>query len=237
MNDIQDDLTIQRCVDGELSDAQRAELLQRLHSANRVEHWRTLALSFIENQVLGLSFREAELPHALPQSAHNEAPEPWYRRRMSIPTSLAAALTVGVLSGLLGHYSLQRSGAVPDNPPGGQMIAQAVPAPAMSSPAELAAMRNVGSPRSNAPTPMMNVHLTGLGNSREPVSVPVYSPEQYPALPLSQSGSLVPEAVRRQLESEGLKLNGQQQWYHVRLPDGRDVYFPTETVQVHPAVQ
>ncbi len=249
MNERNDELMLQKCVDGELSPAERAAFLRKLEERRSLDQWRTLALSFVENQILEKAFdlppRTQDIPKVLP------AKSPAVGRRQIQPwMSVAASLMVGAIVGVGGHFWLR------DQAPNLPMQAQANPT-GTSTPVEM--VSNSGnsapiiaqSPRSQegssgprvggstggAPVPVMNVNLGGHSNASEPVQVPVYSPEQWKALQRNGKLTNIPEDVQRTLESEGYILDRNHHWYRARLDDGREILVPVETVRVRPSIQ
>jgi hypothetical protein len=249
------ELHLQKLVDGELTDEQRAQLLSQLQSAESVENWRTLALSFVENQVLSQALAHLESPPmAQPvreMPAHSPVKTPFWKRRVHPWMSVAASLLLGVSMGIGGHFWMKEAPSATGSGP----LAAAGPAALPFSPAAAGreaayasvpgnlvgsgtagsgpgARIGIGSPR---PAPVMNLNLSGLGNKEsDPVPVPVYSGEEWPEL---NGAAVVPEEVLRSLEAQGLTLDRERQWLRARLNDGREVLVPTETLRVRNAVQ
>jgi hypothetical protein len=73
--------------------------------------------------------------------------------------------------------------------------------------------------------------------AHEPVTVPVYSPEQWGSLPEARTPIVIPDEVQRQLREQGYELDHQRQWFRAPLNDGREILVPTETVRVRSNVQ
>lgn len=230
-----DELMLQRCVDGELSERERAELLTQLHEQGSTENWKTLALSFIEHQVFSKVFTEDSASGEMlsfqlarpanPDQTPREVPATpvhWMHRRVRPWFSIAASLAAGMLVGVGGHFLMDKGdeGNVP-----------------------LANMAAVSSQESNPSgqtphnVPMVHVQLTGLGGNTESVAVPVYSPEQWQSYPPIQPSVALPAELHQMLESRGLRLERQHRWYRARLQDGREVLVPTEIMHVRNAVQ
>ena len=67
MNQELDELRLQRFVDGVLSDAERSDFLARLEG--RPDHWREVALAFIEEQIWADVVRS-------PEAAEPKVPRP-----------------------------------------------------------------------------------------------------------------------------------------------------------------
>lgn len=244
-----DEITLQRCVDGELSDQERAELLKQLHHQGSLESWKTLALSFVEHQVFSKVFAEEtgheelksfQLARPIPMERLPEqtpVQPPLLHRRVRPWFSVAASLLVGMIVGVGGHF-MMKSSSDQD-----LMLAKndMVSVPGITSQESSSPLpEHPGNEALRPGRPVMNVHLTGLGSSgARPVSVPVYSPEQWQTL--QQSGASqtaeLPREVRQMLESQGMQVDHQRHWYRARLNDGREILVPTETMRVHHAIQ
>jgi hypothetical protein len=235
MTDQMKELLIQRCVDGELSDVERAELLQKLDATGSTEAWRTLALSFVEGQILAGSFPDP-VGNFSPEGERSSNPArrvAWYRRQIHPLVSVAAALCVGFITGIIGH--VEQEGPTSNISNASARVA-ASPAGARTIAVSPVAARNPS--RAGQPVPVMNVNLTGMGKqAHEPVTVPVYSPEQWGSLPEARTPIVIPDEVQRQLREQGYELDHQRQWFRAPLNDGREILVPTETVRVRSNVQ
>lgn len=246
-----DELMLQRCVDGELTDLERAELLTQLHEQGSAENWKTLALSFIEHQVFSKVFTEDSASGemlsfhlarpATPGQTPKEAPATpvhWLHRRVRPWFSIAASLAAGMLVGVGGYFIMDK---------GDEGTASLANVATVSSPSSTqlqyegetageAAGTHAGQPPQHVP--MVHVQLTGLGGgTTESVAIPVFSPDQWQAYPPIQPSVALPPELHQMLESRGLRLERQHQWYRARLHDGREVLVPTEIMHVRNAVQ
>lgn len=243
-----DELTLQRCVDGELSDHEQAEFLSQLHRQDSLESWKTLALSLVEHQVFAkifaedrdneklLSFQLARPSASTPALQQTVSPTHWMHRPVRPWFSIAASLLVGMIVGVGGHFLMKTSSdadlrvatTIPDEMP--QVAASMLPETMTTLPASTVQTHR----------PVMNVHLTGMGTpSAQPVSVPVYSPEQWESLQQGRNfqTSELPKELHQMLESQGMQVDHQHHWYRARLNDGREILVPTETMRVHHAIQ
>lgn len=119
-----DPLELQRLLDGRLTRTERAAFLDGLDDDPR--HWRTIALAFVEEQVMRSAFRPANDAVAPPPA---KLPQRKLRGRSSwLLTSIALmafSLTVGVLFGKSGFLSAKRN-AVPDASGDASLVAEAV---------------------------------------------------------------------------------------------------------------
>lgn len=215
------ELMLQRCVDGELSAAQRAQFLNEIE---RRGDWRKLALGFVENQVLAESFRDGPAP--VPAARRRS-----WRRAPGPLTSVAAALCIGILSGFLAHAwnrSLRGPGA-------GPMVAQSSAPTDQSDREPRTAM--APAPPLHA-TPMMNVNLFGLREGQsQPMNIPVYTSEQWRSMPELEQSFVLTDEMRRELEAQGFIVEKERRWYRAPLKDGREILVPTEKVKLRYAVQ
>ncbi|SFJ62948.1 anti-sigma factor [Planctomicrobium piriforme] len=244
------ELLLQKCVDGELTEAERTALLKELHSSGSLDRWRTLALSFVENQVLAKAFEPAPQEIALPTPARAQ-PLPMWRRQIRPWVSVAASLMVGTMMGIGAHFVLKTDSN--PNAPGGLAATSSptsspIPRP-NNEPIRSNLVRNSNAPSASlvnprvgsggsSVTPVMNVNLGGsAGSGNQPMSVPVYSPEQWQSIPQSGTLTAIPEDVQRMLEAEGYTLDRERQWYRAPLEDGREILVPAETVRVRRTVQ
>lgn len=236
MNTSLDELTLQKCVDGELSNAERAKLLTTLNESRSVDHWRTLALTFIENQVLAKAFEMPGESSVQPANSTPASKSVWHRQvRPSF--AVAASLLMGMTVGIGGHFWLRSDDSA------GQQLASTTPDSVNSAgAAEISAAstsklptKSVQAPSIGGPgstVPVMNVNLGRGSSSGGRISVPVYSPEQLQTLPHVGQLTNIPEDVQQMLEKEGYILDRDYHWCRTRLEDGREVLVPAEFVRV-----
>lgn len=249
----------QRCIDGELPPAERCSYLSSLRD---VDQWRDLALGFVEQQLFCSALKDALGCSAESAADHKarsavsvpaERPQSGESRPRTIgattlarssntrqfAASVAAALCVGILSGLGVHWSLRGGG-------GGSSSGQPL---AGIETAESSGLGGVTpffgpAPASTAgqasPVTPSVVNLVGLGHPDQgPVSVPVYRSDSWQGARgwTPAPGAAMNEELQRQLEAQGILVDRQQQWYRATMPDGREVLVPTETVKLRYAVQ
>ncbi|HWL09019.1 MAG TPA: hypothetical protein VNQ76_11460 [Planctomicrobium sp.] len=230
-----DELTLQKCVDGELSEVERHSLLTKLNQAHSLDHWRNLALSFVENQVLSKAFEsEGTQPVPLSKAASHK---PIWHRQVQPWVAVAASLMVGALMGVGGHFWLRTDEPFTDqNLAQSEQPAQSLDSAAtdtifpQSTPHGPHSRPNIGGPGSSVP--VMNVNLGRRGGSTGRISVPVYSPEHLHPIPPVGPLTNIPEDVQRMLEADGYVLDREHHWCRRQLEDGREVLIPTETVRV-----
>jgi len=248
-----DELELQRCVDGELTDHERSELLTRLHQQGSAESWKNLALSFMEHQVFSKVFAEdagddelKSFQLARPAPSVSEVPRQsrtaphWMHRQVRPWFSIAASLLVGMIVGVGGHFMMDANN---DSEQNLTTLDPNLPQQLMTTESWLPDSP-AGLTRHLPPahSPVMNVHLTGMGNQPgRSVAVPVYSPEQWQSIQnqqrQSRDATTVPESVLQSLESQGMTVDHQRHWYRARLNDGREILIPTETMRVRHSIQ
>jgi hypothetical protein len=127
---------IQRLIDGELGDEPQWELLNRIDTESPAR-WRSVALGFVEAQVLRTSLREEESAET---STEKIVRLPASRTAfLSSRTMIAASITllIGVALGTLFRPNI-RSRELVD-----QVIAQSSPAAAPSAPSSFQAMKSI----------------------------------------------------------------------------------------------
>ncbi len=219
-----DQLRIDRLVDGELDPAERRALLVRLET--EPGGWRRCALAFLEAQ----SWREALAPPTAGSASGGAsrtpaapvtpptAPRPGFARRWRPMAAVAAgwlsAFAVGWIAS--GGTSTSRPGSTPGGP--------TAAAPGVST--------NVG--------PLVPPETTWPDRSEiasaEPavprrhstlVAIPIVDADR-----LRQVPPPVPERVRRNLERRGFEVESRRGLAAVKLEDGRRVAVPVDAVRV-----
>ena len=107
-----DELLLQRCVDGEISAEQRAELIRQLDAGP--DGWKVLACSYMEDQLVARGIARSETP------VHADAPEPRSLRQKEKPhwfhhplLSVALSACVAFLGGVLISREISAGGNAP----------------------------------------------------------------------------------------------------------------------------
>ena len=100
------ELEIQRCIDGQMSEADQQALLRRLEALPG--GWRKLSLAFVENQVWSQSIQKGEMA-----VAKSPVPEPRPSRRVPFGLwgKVAASMAAGIMAAVVIHQ--QWSGGPP----------------------------------------------------------------------------------------------------------------------------
>lgn len=210
-------------VDGELTDAERRELLTALD--DEPAGWRRCALAFLEAQCwrADLSTLRAEPPVTAGAAQRTAGGRTAWARRLGLSLALAASVAASFVMGLWtkpgaspwgqpGQFA--RSGVVPDG--ADQAVAQS------SQPAALPpGWRTV------------KVGLPGGGGQREQVDVPVRPAEQVDwDWVANQPSSLTPNMIRA-LEQQGLRVTRERQVWPIELEDGRQLILPVDQLDLH----
>lgn len=207
MTDMVNDLEIQRCIDGELSEDQQRALLTRLEGTP--DGWRRLALAFVENQVWG------EGSQAIIDSVPNQAATrvrgaaPRLSRRLAAAAAVVIAIGVGFVAG-------RRWGP-------------AVSGPVVAGAGEASTAGDWARGDRPAPQPVMNLEFVSDSESDPDMTIPVYDrhdlgPEYW------DEPEIVPADVRQALFRRGYDVSQQREFVSIPLSDGRQIAVPVDTV-------
>ena len=194
---------VQRCADGELTAAQRRNLLARLTADPA--GYEPLALALLERQALAAAAREYLRPAA--PSTPTPAPSP--RRRSA--AGMAATATLGLLAG----FWLPRPAPTEPAIPIAGRVELAPAEPAAAAPADLP-----------APVPVAMLEWPTAGGA--PLSLPVYDGRDVPP----GFGDPLPPGVREELIAGGRYGGELRQEYTFPLADGRLLSVPVHAVSV-----
>lgn len=218
------DRAIQRCADGELSDAAERSLFARLEF--QPDGWRRLALSFVEGRVLGTVCR-GEVAMASPSMAYTATPRTTRRGRVARPTALAAA---ALLAFGAGRWS---SVATPAPSPSIAAVDSVQP-PAGESPIAAESPRDeVPAPPPRAPVPAMFVNLD-IPGSDAAVPVPIYEFAGATDWQPFDRHAIAPNEAD-QLRRAGYHVNTARHVFQITAPEGQSILLPMEMVKVSPA--
>lgn len=203
MTEIANELEIQHCVDGELSDDQQQALLTRLEETP--DGWRMLALAFVEHQVWGDGCRA--IVDAVPAQTATRA----RGAARSMPHWMTAAVAVVIAVGL-GFAAGQRWG-----PAAGPVLTGVRP----SDPSD--------QDERPAPQPVMNLEFVSDADSQPEMTIPVFDrhdlgPEYW------DEPEIVPADVRQSLFRRGYDVRQQREFVSIPLSDGRKIAVPVDTV-------
>lgn len=220
-------LQLQRCIDGELNDADRTEFLKKLEQQNDTTAWRALALGFVEDQI----FRSALTDEVLTDISSISQPRKQDRlpaRKQSFSVMSVLTLCLGIAAGVLLMQSVSEHDAVELVQASGQEREHVLQGEDTEND------QQKQSTVVQNPEPAM--YLEWKTNEDQSISLPVFSQEQYANANRLQQSKLFPEHLQKELEMRGFKVHRQPRIYRVPLDDGRQILVPTESVQVRHAV-
>lgn len=230
--------------DGELSEAQRRELLGRLDE--QPEGWRRCALAFLEAQ----DWRR-ELPRTAREPAStaaedsadgsecaaegNAAPPTvvvrrpalgWFGTMLAMAASFALALGMGVVwrggwrgePGGAPHRAMRPDShdAVSSNPP------------TASGDVPMVETRPAPSPRYGT----VKLAVTGANGEPQFIEVPVLAVDRYDPALIGRQPAGLPEDLVKQLRRSGHEVNQYRELVPVSLDDGRQLVLPVDQVEV-----
>ena len=231
MNNILDERTLQRCVDGELSEPEQQALLRQLEASPL--GWREVALGFLEHQLwskAGHDFvHEPAPPLIAGLSPLEDGP---HRPRWSGVRSVALAASTLLAVGL-GYVGGQaRFGSYPSVPSASSGVVQSASNTSHSSgaPVSMVSMRNDPTAAPLRPDSIPPV------NSSQSSPTPVFDAEL-----LQQYGDrLMPRLSledRQRLEDQGYQIDEAPSYYTVPIDNNRRLIVPVNTLRVRQQLQ
>jgi hypothetical protein len=227
-----DDLLFDRLVDGELTPAERRQLLASLD--DRPDGWRRCALRFLEAQCWTESLHQhvcepVESDTAKATNASKgvaESPREPARRGVSwaaIAAGLVIAFTLGWVvrhGGSGGNLPLADTGSPnPDAP-----VAEVVPPPA-AVPDDLQA------------DDALTLFVRDENGRTRPLRVPLVDAQQLDRRLGLQFQTGVPDAVRNRLQDRGFDVQSKRSYAPLWLEDGRPMFVPVEDTKIVPVRQ
>ncbi len=231
MTHILDELTLQRCIDGELSEAEQQALLRQLERTPSA--WREVALGFMEHQLWSKAGHDwvhepVPPPELPPETTSTRSPASWLRHTALVACTLLA-VGLGYLGGRRSFWS-QRSGS----PSSGTEIALAPTI--LNRQATTSVKVPVAHDNRPTPTPMMQVQLTSNGSHAEPISLPVYDAVDLPQLGEWPRPRLSDEE-RQHLKDQGFQVREELRYYSVPIDNHRHLVVPINTIHVRQRMQ
>lgn len=233
-----DERAIDLLVDGELGDAERRSLLDRLDRAPA--GWRRCALAFLEAQAWRQLMRESNHVAAAPASAgatdvacipQEKGRRGWTPAAWPVP-ALAAAVLAAFAVGWLTHAATGRVddlASTEQTRSTDEHVAGATPSPADSSPAESIAESEPSSPFQVIGFVTLTIEQDG---TEKAVSVPIVDGSEIDEEWLLSQPVTIPEAILREVERQGHKLVANRQLVPIELGDGRRAVMPVDRVEV-----
>ena len=221
----QDDIDFDRLVDGELSAAERRELLRSLDG--RPDGWRRCALAFLEAQTwraeVGQLLRDAVAPPRDEKEAAVRAVR--YRRPLNMATavlSVAASLLVAFWLG-----TTQR---------GGLESVATTPAPVALDQAQVAAAPDPDTTREGLGEATTLWVRDDTGRLR-PMRVPLVDAGTLDRELGVRFRSALPAGMRRELEEQGYDVQSKRRYAPLWLENGRPLIVPVEDTKIVPVGQ
>lgn len=231
-----DERTLQRCVDGELSEADQQALLRQLdHSPTG---WRELALAFLEHQLWSQAGRAYVHEPDSPQAAKTPEPAPrpdhsWIRNTV-LAASTLLAVGLGYLGGSQRFWPGGSSSASP------RTIAQqpaSVPQTELASVTKRVPIQAAAPPARRTLTPVMQVQvMMPEGQNAQPITLPVYDAEDLEKYGPWTPPQLSAEVLQR-LKDQGVQVQQEPRYYSVPNDQNRKWVVPVNTLQFHQPVQ
>lgn len=227
-----DERTLQRCLDGELSEDEQHALLRQLDRSP--DGWRMVALAFFEHQLWTQAGRdyiyEPPAPVVVPVD-----PEPETRRDHSWirHTMLAACTLMAVGLGYLG--GTQRfwpGGSSPGISPSMALAPEPLPSeelPVVTKPAPIPSARR-------RTVPFTHVRVMPSGENSQPITLPVYDVEDMDRLAPIAQPQLSAEVLQN-LRDRGIQVEQESHYYPVPNSHNRKLVVPVNTIQFRQPLQ
>lgn len=231
-----DQRLLDRLVDGELNETERADLLRRIERAP--DGWRCCALAFLEAQAWRQEARalvtEPVANVAPPAGVRPSAPAAWRNPMLWMPAATAAAVVFGWVLYVAKFDRAGHEVAGVDVPRGGGAVVVEDARPAAVAAGQVAteqiAAAAPGAERQN----LQLVVERGPNGEPQVIEVPLVGIQNLNEALLGQwSQSLSPEMVRM-LEQSGNQIVRRRQLVPVDLRDGRRVVVPMDQVEIVP---
>ena len=226
---------LDRLVDGELGPQERRQLLAAFDDEPAA--WRNCALAFLESQswrwqLTRLSSEPILAQVTLPEHEQVDKPRANWMPWLAVAASLVLAFTLGL------QVRRDPPGSVPAAPLVTQRDAQKPELPnrmAKNDPGADSALPEPESPQSTQPESTdvpQTLTLTPLGDSGgQTIELPIVESDAT-ALADSDDSTMLSQSMLQQFERDGFRVNRQQRYWPVELPDGRRVVVPVEEVNI-----
>ncbi|MFO1008333.1 MAG: hypothetical protein U0929_20405 [Planctomycetaceae bacterium] len=226
-----DERTLQRCLDGELSEDEQHALLRQLDRSP--DGWRVVALAFFEHQLWTQAGRDYIYEPPPPVVAPAD-PEPETRRDHSWlrHTALAACTLIAVGLGYLGGTQRFWPGGSSSTPSPSMALA---PQPDSMFEKDRSKQPIVQAPRKRWP-PAQYVRVMPSDENSRSFSVPAYDAEA-----LKQIGSLpqpqLSEEAMQNLRDQGFQVEQESHLYEMPNTQNRKLVVPFNTIQFRQPLQ
>ncbi|MEO1979865.1 MAG: hypothetical protein ABGZ24_05065 [Fuerstiella sp.] len=217
-----DELLLQRCVDGEISANQRAELIQRLDA--NPDGWKVLACSFMEDQLVASGIAHSVThEHAVspvPQLLQKKEKPHWFHHPLM---SVTLSVCVAFLGGVLISREMS-SGVDPQH------------ANAVASPSNQTSESGEGGVSASLVAAQPDYHMRLEADGETSRDLPVYDDTTRFVSEFERYLQQVRQSLRddaQVLDSPGSRI----QWIQLRLDDGRTIMIPFEETPIAPRLQ
>jgi hypothetical protein len=227
-----DDLLFDRLVDGELSPAERRQLLASLD--DRPDGWRRCALRFLEAQCWTENLRQfvrepadddsAIVSNALPTAISSTRES---ARRGVSWAAIAAGLLVAFTLGLVARNAVVPGDSAPiaaDMPNPDASLAEVVPPPA-------------DVPNGARVDDALTLFVRDDSGRTRPLRVPLLDAEELDQQLGLQFRTGVPDFVRNGLQDRGFDVQSKRSYAPLWLEDGRPMFVPVEDTKIVPVRQ
>ena len=227
-----DERTLQRCLDGELSEDEQHALLRQLDRSP--DGWRVVALAFFEHQLWTQAGRDYIYEPPAPVVAPAD-PEPETRRDHSWlrHTALAACTLIAVGLGYLGGTQRYWPGhSSSESSPSMAHTEVHLPSVEENKESEQALVL----PPRKKPAPVQFVRVMPSNENGQPIMLPVYDAEVLNQLgPLTQP-QLSTEDLQN-LRDQGVQVEQESHLYEMPNSQNRKLVVPVNTIQFRQPLQ
>jgi len=226
-----DERTLQRCLDGEMSEDEQHALLRQLDRSP--DGWRVVALAFFEHQLWTQAGRDY-IHEPPPPVVAPADPEPQTRRDHSWlrHAALAACTLIAVGLGYLGGTQRFRPGGTSSTPSPPMALA---PQPDIGIEHVGSKQPIVPAPRKQRP-PVQYVRVMPSDENGQPFSVPAYDADE-----LKQFGSLPQPQLSAEdlqyLRDQGVQVEQRSHLYEMPNSQNRRLVVPVNTIQFRQPLQ
>jgi hypothetical protein len=225
-----DDRLFDRLVDGELSSAERRQLLASLD--DQPDGWRRCAVRFLEAQCW-----TDELRHFInePATAISHPVPVRDQVRNGTPTAQPRVSWVAIAAGLLIAFTLGIVARNADPPGGAPMVDSRVAQPEAS----IAEVVPPSAPGSNAAKvdDALTLFVRDETGQTRPLRVPLVDAQALDRRLGLQFRTGMPDEVRSRLEDRGFDIQSKRRYAPLWLEDGRPMFVPVEDTKIVPVRQ
>jgi hypothetical protein len=241
MNPI-DPLKLQRLVDSEMDDKQVRQVLA--DAKDRPDHWREIAIGFVENQTWSRAFKNRDSSHETGDSSDTHPrlakTQPGQRSTsysgLVMAATVLVAATIGYMTSQIQNRNLPVSSVTEDVPP----VSSPLLADNSSASSQLADGSSDDQPQMTQADYHLEVpeeHLGELASAGPVAPVPLYSINNVEQLnqfnQRPNTPSISPE-ILKQLAGSGYQMEQDVNYISGRLGDGRSFVVPVRTFRFLP---